>query len=154
MKAPSLRSVVSLSWKPGALAIASACKSRHEQTFRFVTLLRKNRPIVTYGKRGTVRRPDAAHHAIAYMTDDPPEAMADENLDKHAIKIDSRNGATLHPASRVNFSMLYTIEHNVKVKSIGMVSDAYMGWVRYYWQEAMGLGSAEQTKVEGSHTDV
>jgi hypothetical protein len=96
---------------------------------------------MTYNKQGVVKRPDAKHHAIAYMGDTKPAAFEGENLVKHAIKIDPRNGATLHEASRINFSKVYTIEHHIKVKSIGVVPEEYMVWVRYYWDELMSSGT-------------
>ena len=107
--------------------------------------LTQNRPITTYSKRGAVGRPDAAHHAIAYIGQEPRQKEG-ENLNRHAIQIEPRGSATLHPASRINFSKVYTIEHNVKVKNIGKVTGRYFTWVLYYWQESMGFQPAAQTQ--------
>jgi hypothetical protein len=96
-------------------------------------------PILTYGKRGTVNRPDAGHHAIAYMTARAPNPLPDEQLNRHSIKIIPRGGEQLHAASRINFSKIYTVEHNLKVKSIGVVPDEYLAWVKLYCQESTGL---------------
>ena len=99
---------------------------------------------MTYGKQGVVNRYDAIHHAIAYTSEQAPEPLDGERFNKHAIKIEPSAGQWLHDASRVNFSKVYTIEHNCKVKSIGMVSAQHQAWVNYYYEAVHGLRQEEQ----------
>jgi hypothetical protein len=44
----------------------------------------------------------------------------------------------LHPLSRLNFSKVYTVEHNVKVKSIGRISRKSMLNFKIYWEQNFG----------------
>jgi hypothetical protein len=46
---------------------------------------------------------------------------------KDAIEVDpERFDERLHPKSRLNFGKIYTVEHNVKVLPIGVISEASM----------------------------
>jgi len=71
--------------------------------------------------------------------------MHGEQLNKYPIKINPRGGERLHEASRINFSKVYTVEHNLKVKSIGLVDDDYLAYVKLYWEEAMGWRPSSET---------
>jgi hypothetical protein len=73
------------------------------------------------------------------MSTQPPNALPGENLVKYPIKIDPRGNEQLHFASRINFSKVYTVEHNLKVKAIGVVPKEWLAYVKLYWEEAMGL---------------
>jgi hypothetical protein len=98
---------------------------------------------MTYGRRGVVDRYDAKHHAIAYIQGTTVAAIDGEEMDRLPIpiqpKISGGSFEPLDPASRVNFSKCYTIEHNVKVKPIGRVTDEWMAWVKSYWRQSMGV---------------
>jgi hypothetical protein len=53
----------------------------------------------------------------------PTLQQNEQNLQPVAIRIDLDDNATaLHHTSRINYSKVYTIEHNVKVKPFGMVN--------------------------------
>lgn len=91
---------------------------------------------MSYGGKGVVERSDAREHAIAYTGDYPPLPLPGENMDRHAIKIEPRGGNILNERSRINFSKIYTIEHNLKVKNIGSVPKEYMSWVSYYYRQS------------------
>ncbi|KAH8805551.1 hypothetical protein F5884DRAFT_799785 [Xylogone sp. PMI_703] len=87
-------------------------------------------PVLTYTSRGTTKhgvKPEC--HSIIYASDKRPHYMKDE--DRAALKtpIMVKMDSTRHKldsASRVNYSKLYTIEHNVKVAFIGRVDKDYM----------------------------
>lgn len=90
---------------------------------------------MSYQQRGCVGRADAQDHAIVYTSDSPPEPLIDEDIVKRPIKVEPRNNENLTPESRVNFSKLYTVEHNLKVKNIGVVPEEWMSWVIHYYNE-------------------
>ena len=117
--------------------IASACKLFN----RFVNpgFSDTTRPITTYRSSGTLQRPDPLHHSVAYTTNNAPELLEGEVLNRYAIKIDAEDGECLQPESRINFSKIYTIEHNVKVKKIGKVAKEYLVWVLHYCKESTGI---------------
>lgn len=87
--------------------------------------LTMSRPILTYGKQGTAKngvKPD--DHAIIYTSGQPPDLLPNEPaLHKNPIRVvpESRR-VKLAPESRVNYSKLYTVEHNVKVCFIGKIA--------------------------------
>ncbi len=43
----------------------------------------------------------------------------------------------LDPLSRVNFGKMYTVEHNVKVKNIGLVASGSMAKLKRYYEQIM-----------------
>lgn len=92
---------------------------------------------MTYGKRGTIDRPDAAHHSIAYMEGTYATPFKGEQLVRHPMRIKpASQQEILHQASRVNFSKTYTIEHNVKVKMVGKVTEDCLAWLSLYAKES------------------
>ncbi|KIW04521.1 uncharacterized protein PV09_04276 [Verruconis gallopava] len=96
-------------------------------------------PIATYQRRGTHNRPDADHHSIAYEKGTTPMLVEGERLTKYPIPIVLRNGESLEPQSRINFSKIYTVENNVKVYSIGQVDQKFIEWIIYYTRLASDL---------------
>jgi hypothetical protein len=62
--------------------------------------------------------------------------MRGETMNRHPIKINAISHESLNAASRINFSKVYTVEHNLKVKQIGKVDDQYLSWVEYYHQQS------------------
>jgi hypothetical protein len=93
-------------------------------------------PIHTYGSQGTLKDnladPDA--HAIIYTSSSPPSELSYkedgttywEDLSKDPIKVKSEQDGPegkLHPASRLNYSKLYTVEKHIRVLKIGMVEN-------------------------------
>lgn len=96
-------------------------------------------PISTHHHMGAVGRHDARFHSIIYNTDHAaPAPLQGEQVDKYVIAVilegDSED---LHPASKINFSQTYTVQHNVKVKKIGRISKENIEWVKTYWKECM-----------------
>jgi len=77
-------------------------------------------------------------HAIIHMEGEAPERTEmDGGIVKEPLEVrpDSKR-EKLHPLSRINFSKVYTVEHNVKVKSIGRISKKSMPNFRVYWKDA------------------
>ncbi len=81
-------------------------------------------PILTYELRGCTKRGvKPKHHGIAYDTRKKPRAVAGEpELGFAPIGIEVDNlGESLAIESRVNYSKLVTVEHNVEVHFLGHV---------------------------------
>lgn len=98
-------------------------------------------PIASYHQRGTLGRNDAAYHAIIYGYQDkkstpPPQPFTGENLNKKPIRMVEAVEA-LNEASRVNFSQVYTVQHNVKVKKCGKVHDDDLSFVKRYYKDSV-----------------
>jgi len=93
-------------------------------------------PIVTYagmgvGKPGVVK----SEHAIIYTGKIPPQVLPNEQPGRGerpllpvAIRVDPEDRCdNLHPASRLDFGKVYTIQHNLKVKDFGLVNQRSIG---------------------------
>jgi hypothetical protein len=108
---------------------------------RNVTVLIFSSPIVTYNRQGVAKNGIVKeNHAIAYSTRDPPKARSGE-LPKGAenpmmpeIRVKAkRKGDKLDRMSRIDFSRMYTVEHNVKVYDFGDVHKDYLDKLIQHW---------------------
>nr|OQO31292.1 hypothetical protein B0A51_03270 [Rachicladosporium sp. CCFEE 5018] len=81
-------------------------------------------PIRTYSGKGAVQRRDQAENGIIYIGKQPPRRpRLEPELLPNAIRVDPDNpDDKLDVLSRINYSTVYTIEHNVKVRPCGMVN--------------------------------
>ncbi|KAL4906709.1 hypothetical protein BDW74DRAFT_136758 [Aspergillus multicolor] len=98
--------------------------------------------ITTYGNRGVAKRGvDPEKHAIVYMrgtrsTPDPREPR----MRKEPLEVAPENpGERLALMSRLNFSKIYTVEHNVKVLPIGRITSGSMTRFRQYARTELAL---------------
>ncbi|KAI9706453.1 MAG: hypothetical protein M1836_003459 [Candelina mexicana] len=95
-------------------------------------------PVTTYGRQGATKRGICqADHAIVYTGDEIPQYLeGEEGLTKDALQVipDSAD-ALLDPLSRVNFGKVYTVEHNVKVKNVGLVASGSLAKLKRYYQQ-------------------
>lgn len=123
------------------------------------------RPIKTYGGVGVakknVRKSD---HAIIYTGKEPPPPRPDEapargeyGLLPQAVRVDGDDPAQkLDVMSRVDFGKVYTIEHNVKVRSMGKVNRAYEQPLLYQlqrvWASTMGVSPTREIDEKGGPT--
>jgi hypothetical protein len=97
-------------------------------------------PIVTYGGRGLLKPglsgSDVSSHAVAFAAGTQPCMLEGEpKLSKNPISINTQKDEHLDKASRIFFAKLYTVEHNVKSKSIGRVSQDSMLHLQAYVRE-------------------
>ena len=83
------------------------------------------RPILTYGRKGLIKKgsKQATKHGIIHTSDKPSTMLSKEPKlgfppVRMRIKVDDEK---LAKESRVNYSKLVTIEHNVKVFFIGSI---------------------------------
>jgi hypothetical protein len=102
------------------------------------------RPILTYGNQGVSKEGAVKwKHAIAFTgkKDHEPAAHASEQpaLREYGmmspIRVRPRTKQEkLHTMSRINFSKIYTVEHNVKVYDFGVVHPDYVSRLKTQWR--------------------
>lgn len=92
-------------------------------------------PILTYNHMGVSKKGlKKSDHAIVHSGKDPPLLLPSERpaqgelgLLPHTIRVDMDDPSEkLDPMSRVCFTRIYTVEHNIKVRSLGKVNVASM----------------------------
>jgi hypothetical protein len=112
--------------------------------------------ISTYGGRGTLKNGcTASEHAIVYLTGTQPirlEGEWERGMIKDAIEIEPASPAeTMEPTSRLRFGKIHSIEWNVKVREIGVVSRRHMSKLLAYYQEEdrKGFGDDEDFAAPG-----
>ncbi|KAI9723285.1 MAG: hypothetical protein M1812_001168 [Candelaria pacifica] len=97
-------------------------------------------PITTYGGQGATKRGiRQGDHAIIFTGDKVPQYLEGEDkITKDALQVipDSPD-AILDLRSRVNFGKIYTVEHNVKVKTVGLVAPGSMTKLKRYYEQIM-----------------
>ncbi|KAL4820316.1 hypothetical protein BDW67DRAFT_115689 [Aspergillus spinulosporus] len=98
--------------------------------------------ITTYNGRGVAKRGvDPDKHAIVYMRGTRPTPGAGEpRMVKEPLEVAPENpDEHLDSMSRLNFSKIYTVEHNVKVLPIGRISSRSMTRFREYARHELAL---------------
>jgi hypothetical protein len=96
--------------------------------------------IYTYSGKGTAKndvRPQ--DHAVVYVHgSEEPALLPDEQSKKGAFPIIIEEpGETIDPMSRLDFSRIYTVEHNVKVLKIGRISPDHHERLEKYFVESI-----------------
>lgn len=98
------------------------------------------RPIQTYRRQGATKVGVLVQdHAVIYTggeRDPPPPPLAGEGITKQALRVVADGYETLDVCSRINFGKTYTVEHNVKVLSIGIIASEHLHLLEYYWRLA------------------
>ncbi|KAE8354909.1 hypothetical protein BDV28DRAFT_155790 [Aspergillus coremiiformis] len=83
-------------------------------------------PVNTYGGQGVAKPSvDPSKHAIIHMKATAPYCGPNEpRMTKDPLEvIPASYDQKLDPMSRLNFGKIYTVEHNVKVLPVGMISE-------------------------------
>jgi hypothetical protein len=109
-------------------------------------------PLHTYEGRGAMK-PGLARdsHAAVYPQGGKVKLAPGENLSKKAFPIIlEQPGEKLDPMTRINFTKLYTIEHNVKVAKIGRIPTEFLLQLRRYSKESIFGADAESGGQEDS----
>ena len=97
--------------------------------------------ISTHGGQGAVGKLiNQKEHGIVYTSENPPRKLAGEkNLYKDPIRIVATDASQyLDPLSRIHYAKPYPVEHNVKVREVGMVSQRDHRKVLGYYQLESG----------------
>lgn len=103
--------------------------------------------ISTHGGQGAVGKLiNQKEHGIVYMGETPPKKLAEEkNLHKDPIQITPADKSqNLHPLSRIHYAKPYPVEHNVKVREVGMVSQRDRRKVMGYYQLESGYDTERE----------
>jgi hypothetical protein len=109
-------------------------------------------PVNTYQGQGLNRpglyKQDHDAHAIIHMDGTAPQRLPNEPyMNKRPIAVvQASYDKKLDAASRIRFDKVFSIEHNVKVKNVGKVSQNSMPWFCRYWRdEARAADAAAAT---------
>lgn len=97
--------------------------------------------ISTHGGQGAVGKLiNQKEHGIVYTGETPPKNLEGEkNLNKDPIQIVATDASQyLDPLSRIHYAKPYPVEHNVKVREVGMVSQRDRRKVLGYYQLESG----------------
>lgn len=111
------------------LEAKSGSKNVHVTTRRFIVVSTVDNqsycvPIFTYGSQGCKKHGvKAQRHGMVYSSDVPPELLEDEpELGFGPVQmIPSFSHEYLYPESRVNYSNVCTIQHNIRAHFIGYI---------------------------------
>lgn len=98
--------------------------------------------IYTYGKRGLAKQGlDLNLHAVAHDERRMPYTREDEPpLRRQPLAITVLSpGQKIDKMSRINFSKFHTVEHNVEVRDIGVISDSSMANFYAYLNDARAM---------------
>lgn len=104
-------------------------------------LTSENSPVSTYGGRGTAREGLTPRtHAIVYTTDTIPTYVDGEtSLSIAPIPVvPSNDGVKLEQSSRIDFAIYYPINHDCKVKDLGMVHKDYIHLLAQHARQESG----------------
>lgn len=101
-------------------------------------------PISTYGGNGLTNKKlseaEVRAHAIVYQSESRAKTLSGEpRLPKEAIEVVLADEADpIHVASRVHFGKCYTVEWNIKVMNIGMVTSTQIPKITAYFIGELG----------------
>ncbi|KAI0440060.1 hypothetical protein F4803DRAFT_528877 [Xylaria telfairii] len=114
-------------------------------------------PILTYDRRGCSKKGvKPSKHGIAYVAGQKPKLLRNEpNLGFDPVPVVMTvEGETLARESRIDYSKLITIEHNVKVYFIGRVPLPYFDKVTYAvdlcWSEKLKKSMDKEKKSKSA----
>lgn len=103
-------------------------------------------PLVTYGGAGATKRGvNPNDYAAVYpeVVGGRQQLRPGEKMTKKPfpIKVENPN-ESIDPMSRLNFSRVYTVQHNLKVLKVGRIPDKYHTLLKqYYFESIVGLAS-------------
>jgi hypothetical protein len=99
-------------------------------------------PINTYRGHGVAKhgfkQVDVDGHAVIHAANTQPYTSPQEPpMTKVPLKVNMVQGERLDRMSRINFTTVHTVQHNVKVKNLGMVSRDSKDDLQDYWSAQM-----------------
>lgn len=108
-----------------------------------------SRPILSHQDQGVAHRSlDGRNHGIVYIGQTPPQALTGERgMVSIPIRIiPDEVTERLKPTSRIHYGKIYTIEHNVKARGLGMVHDAFLDTLLYQQYEVQWRANSSFTR--------
>ena len=146
LKKSYLCPVLSLYYKKAHLGTRNTKAKGHATVKNINTLViytNRTRPVQTYRRQGATKVGVLVEdHAVIYTGgegDAPPPLLEGEGITKQALRVVTNGNEVLDTCSRINFRKTYTVEHNVKVLSIGVVAPEHNHLVENYWRMAHDL---------------
>ncbi|KAM5432206.1 hypothetical protein McanCB21832_005218 [Microsporum canis] len=106
-----------------------------------------SRAINTYGERGLLKRGiDLNTHAAVYMRGSEPAPNDPTRVPGlPPIMINPYSPREqLHSKSYLNFGKVFTVDHNIKVKPVGHVSEESMRTFRRAWRRSVDLNENDE----------
>ena len=135
--------ILSLYYKKAHLGTRNTTAKGHAIVKNINTLViytNRTRPVQTYRRQGATKVGVLVEdHAVIYTGgegDAPPPLLEGEGITKQALRVVADRNEVLDTCSRINFSKTYTVEHNVKVLSIGVIAPEHKHLVENYWRLA------------------
>ena len=123
------------------------------------------RAITTYSGKGVSKNGvKKSEHAIIYTGKEAPSthpdeepARGEEGMRKASIRVNlDHKTDKLDTMSRIDFGKVYTIQHNLKVRSLGKVHQQSMNSLFYLfhdvWKVHVGPSSSQQPRNIGGQT--
>jgi hypothetical protein len=116
-------------------------------------------PISTYRGQGTLKhtaRPAQDHAIIVAFGDEPQLQPGEPELKKRPLKVICEDPTLkkLHPASRINFGKVYTVEYNIKVRTFGRIATESLPLLQQYFLETnLGTRDAHEDTSKQSRRD-
>jgi hypothetical protein len=112
-------------------------------------------PIQTYGEQGTTKPgivPD--DHAPLVELGSQLVLLPGEHLSRSALHIHLENKSdSIHGASRVNFSKVFTIEYNIKVHTVGRIIVSDLRLIDLYFKESTNKEMPNDTEDSSSEDE-
>ena len=98
-------------------------------------------PVRDYRRQGATKiGVTVEDHAVIYTGDQfesPPELLSGEGITKQALRVITDGNEILDTCSRINFGKTYTVEHDVKVLSIGIIAPEHLYLLENYWKRSI-----------------
>ena len=97
--------------------------------------------ISTHGGRGAVSKLiNPKEHSIVYTGQRPPDKLPEERkLNKEPLQVEPVDSSMiLSPLSRIHYAKPYPVEHNVKVREVGMVAAPHRRRLTAYYEMESG----------------
>lgn len=126
-------------------SVVKYSETAYSEIRRFVVVRNKGAfsqcvPVQTYRRQGATKVGVLVEdHAVIYTGgahDPPPPLLEGEGIIKQALRVVTDGNETLDVCSRINFGKTYTVEHNVKVLSIGIIAPEHLHLLENYWRLA------------------
>ncbi|XTI92264.1 hypothetical protein V2W45_1246495 [Cenococcum geophilum] len=120
-------------------------ETAYSEIRRFVVVRNKGAfsqcvPVQTYRRQGATKVGVLVEDRAVIYTggehDPPPSLLEGEGITKQALRVVTDGNETLDVRSRINFGKTYTVEHNVKVLSIGTIAPEHCHLLEKYWKLA------------------
>jgi hypothetical protein len=108
----------------------------------------------TYNGQGTTKPGvHAQDHAAAYAVGSKLKLKTGEKMDKEPFRIKVEDSKEkIDPMTRINFSKLYTVEHNVRVMKVGRIVDDDLPRLKKYSVSCLSGNNSDPEPAGGTNS--